>query len=560
MSLKRIINTSVSGIDIPETGDYINGSSGFIDVYPQNYDLWAAAIESSSGLVARFTSGQLRVNDGIGNLNTSGGINFLRYPDFADNIRFKAQPLRDNDFTSGTIQEAIEEIDFRRITAEPTGFLNRTSSTISFVNSTRTFTITPIGSYDVYSKGKKYTKTVAESVVITDTEGEWYFYFENNVLTASQTPWSLGTGQIFIANGYWDAVNNLMIIFGEERHGLVMDWQTHNFIHTTIRTQVESNSFLAGNYILTGDGSLATHAQISFTNGFINDEDIRMSVVNAAIPVNPFEQVLSTIAKIPMYYRTGTLSTPLWRKVTSTNFPVYSNSPNSCYYNLLSGSNWTLANATNDYYIATWILATNNISEPIIGIISDNQQSTLIDAMANNVLSQLDTANLPFVKETKFLYRLIFQTSSAYTNTPKAALRNVSSDVTDVIVPASGVTPPFVFSKDGGCTVGTYLRTGSVQTNRTGQIIKGSNYAVEIHVSNQATVASTTRVYFQRRSAVATRADIPNMYVDLPSGQYRAVRSGLQIPIGPDWEICVYNKSGSSLSDPVVIVYFLPAV
>lgn len=55
---------------------------------------------------------------------------------------------------------------------EPTGFVNRTDSNISFVNGTRTFTIQPaVSSFDFYVDGsEKITKSGAENKVISDTE------------------------------------------------------------------------------------------------------------------------------------------------------------------------------------------------------------------------------------------------------------------------------------------------------------------------------------------------------------------------------------------------------
>jgi hypothetical protein len=122
----------------------------------------------------------------------------------------------------------------------------------------------------------------------------------------------------------------------------------------------------------------------------------------------------------------------------------------------------------------------------------------------------------------------------------------------------SGVTPPFVFSKDGNCTVGTYLRTGTVPTNTTGQDIKGSNYIVEIRASNSGNAATTTRIQFVRRTAVSTFVDITNAYVDIPAGNYRGENQALSIAIGPEWEVGCYIKSGSTLSNVVCMIFLIP--
>jgi len=123
----------------------------------------------------------------------------------------------------------------------------------------------------------------------------------------------------------------------------------------------------------------------------------------------------------------------------------------------------------------------------------------------------------------------------------------------------SGVTPPFVLSKDGNCTVGTALRTGVVPTNLTGQTIDGTNKIVKLGVSTSANVGSTTRIQITRRTGLATFVDIPNAYIVIPAGTYKAVSIGLDINIGPNYEIGAYNKSGSTTNNIVFMIYLIPA-
>jgi len=120
-----------------------------------------------------------------------------------------------------------------------------------------------------------------------------------------------------------------------------------------------------------------------------------------------------------------------------------------------------------------------------------------------------------------------------------------------------GVTPPFIFSFAGGANIGTYLRSGSVPTSDTGQVLKGTNRIVEIHVSSKAVVASNSTIQFQRRSAVSTRSDISGAFVTLPTGQYKGSSGPLNIIIGPDWEMACYTSLGS-FSSPVVVLYLEP--
>lgn len=157
--------------------------------------------------------------------------------------------------------------------------------------------------------------------------------------------------------------------------------------------------------------------------------------------------------------------------------------------------------------------------------------------------------------------------SVPFDNTSVDADGLVATDVQGAIeelnqrtVDPQGVVPPFVFSKDGTLPVGTFLRTGSVQTNNAGQIIKGTNNLIEIRATSAANAGSTTRIQFFRRTGVSTRTDITGAFVDIPAGNYQGSNTTLSISVGPDWEVGCYNASGSTLSNVVVVIYLTPQV
>jgi len=352
----------------------------------------------------------------------------FRQDDFqrASNVPFDNE---DNDFDNDDVQAAIEEIDFRQIIKEPTGFMTCCSSTISFDNGTRTFTITPVmSSFIYYIRGHKHVVESAKSIQIDDTEGTWYIHFDHDqVLVASQTPWAFESPIAFVVVIYWDATNNKYIFLADERHGLSMSWATHKRLHLVEGTKVENGGFLPQDYILEADGSLDTHAQIGFSDAYVHDEDLIFNVVNSATPTNPFEQTIRTIGKLPVYYRDGVNG--YWRKIDADNFSLADNSPNTIYYNQYSGGTWSLQNATNEYHVVSWVAATNNIEEPLVVILGQREDITLILSAANNPVR--DLVDLP-IPEMLFLYRLIFQTDTNYTNNPNARLRAITA-VEDIV-------------------------------------------------------------------------------------------------------------------------------
>lgn len=170
-----------------------------------------------------------------------------------------------------------------------------------FDNGTRTVTIqpkAPFTEFDVWIEGVKHTYSTPQSVVISNTEGNHYVYFDaTGTLTSTTTfnielIYSLG----YTSSVYWDATNGEFIIRGDERHGMIMDYATHVHFHLGEGTRYYSG--LALNAIdADGDGSLASHATIGVANGTIADEDIIIDITNGS------PQTLAGTAVIPVLYK-----------------------------------------------------------------------------------------------------------------------------------------------------------------------------------------------------------------------------------------------------------------
>lgn len=344
-------------------------------------------------------------------------------PSIGDLIRVEAgtsylQALWTYDATLGW-----RPIEGELITKEPTGFPNRTDSDISFDDGTRTFTIAVVGTYfDYFIKGKPFRKETAQTVVIPDTEGLHYIYFNGETLV-STTSFSPDILRIYayVATIYWDATNKTGIMVGDERHGMVMDAATHSYLHNINGTQVRGG-LAAGDFTIVGTGAADADCELSISNGKVIDEDIEMEVVHSASPTNDFEQILDPVAEIPVYYRDG--ASGLWRKDAATTFPLKQGTARIKWNQYTLGS-WHQTDVTADgYFTSMWLFATNNIQEPIIAILGQAEWSTLADAQQNDTYETLLLGGIPSV-EMKVIYRLIFETNSSFTNTPKASLRDV---------------------------------------------------------------------------------------------------------------------------------------
>lgn len=335
--------------------------------------------------------------------------------------------------------EGWKKLDKTLLQNEPSGFKTTTEATLSFNNITRQLTITPVGSeFDYYINGRLFRKTGPVTFpAIPNTSGLYHFYFDGETPTVTITfdP-EIILSKAYVANVYWSVTDAAGIMMGEERHGLTMDGVTHRYLHNTVGTRL-GNGLAAGNLTTSGTGAADADAQLSIANGSIFDEDLRHAISHNAAPSSPFQQILDPIAEIPIYYRDGSNE---WRKLSATQFPAHKVT-NRLGYNQDSGG-WVITEAPNDGdFVAMWLFATNNMSEPIIAILGQRVDSTLDDARTNNTYESLSFGDLPSA-EMKVLYRLIFETDSAYTNTVSAALRDVRDlrQAIDTALPAFSVS------------------------------------------------------------------------------------------------------------------------
>lgn len=379
----------------------------------------------------------------------------------------------------------------------PTGFPDRTSTTISFDNSTRTFTISPVSSsFDFYFDGKKFTKSSPQTVVIPDTIGNHFILFNSSgTLISTQVGGAdnLLINNVFVAVLYWDTVRQELVYFGEERHGL-MDPTVHKLWHLTRGTQYLSGLGLGnfpGGFPL---GNSDSDAQFSCEDGTVVDEDIYIDI-NDGSP-----QELSTILQAPVFYKYGssgfwrknwtektwqastvydiadliidndylyspsvagtsggtiptfpttiggtvTDNTVTWQCVGNINFPVYNAvaGNNLLAYNEFNGSQWVQTEAANNDFVLSHIFATNDVNHPIIAVQGQATYTTLGNAQtgAVNEINDLITEGLPF-EEFLVIGTVIYQTGTSGTNFPQAALRETDAGDPYVDFRTSNLSP-----------------------------------------------------------------------------------------------------------------------
>lgn len=319
-----------------------------------------------------------------------------------------------------TVDEATQKIiidnTLHEYTQEPMGFENRTDSAISFNDGTRTFTIAPTGaSFKIWCKGTEYTKTSSESVSVPNTTDLYFIYYDNTATLQYQTDYFDFDQETPVAYVYWNATTGQSYFFAEERHGITLDWATHEYLHRT-RGAAFASGFVISNYTTLGSGSLDSDAQFDLSGGTFFDEDIKIQITHSATPSADFEQTLQGPSEIPMAYKLG--ASAEWRVDTATDFAVKQGTSYPAY-NLNTAGVWTTPDVGNNKYFVTWIVATNNLSEPVIGILGQREDVNISNAEDGNTWEALDLDGFPS-QEFRPLYRLMWQAGGS--NTPHCYL------------------------------------------------------------------------------------------------------------------------------------------
>lgn len=416
-------------------------------------------------------------------------------------------------FASITGQTVIDEIGaIFTVEHEPTGISDISESTISFDNGTRTFTITPVGAnFNYYIAGKKYTKTVAQTVVIDDTEGMHYIYFDGDTLTSSMVGNEVVLSTYaYVANVYWDATNNLALVFGDERHGLIMDNKTHSYLHKTRGTGLESGGAL-GDILVDQSGDTDSHAQFSNAATVIWDEDLKHSLT-----------ARNSTDTIGIYYRSGADASNIWRLNEATAYGVLTTGTGRAAYNQNNAGTWQLTEVSDSNFVLAHVFAFNDTTRRFGVIMGQDTYTTVANARAGAIteINSIILSGLPS-QEFKFLGTVIYQTANAYTNAVKSRIRSTDGvsvpyvDLRSQIFPGTG-SPATVTDHTG---LSNLAWTSSGHTGTAANVAgfdgtgAATNYAIDIDLSSVSASDDTVP------SAKATKA-----YADLmvPKSLYDA--------------------------------------
>lgn len=291
--------------------------------------------------------------------------------------------------------------------------------TTSFINGTRTFTITPQATSFIYwSEGVAFKKSASEDIIIPDTEGSHYIYYDGTTLSQSMT-WSKDfiLKYALVEIIYWDATNNVQIYFGDEfYHGTKMGSMAHGYLHDTVGFALESGAGLT-DILEDESGDLDSHAEFGVEATKAYDEDAEFHHSAKGSTVN-----------IAVYYKSNTEGTPYWRTDETASFGVLTTGTGRAAYNYLTGGNWTQAEVPNLDFVLGHVFTYNDSSRKFGVIQGENSYNTIISAR-DGALTEINAITIDGLigPEIKFIGTVIYQTGNGYANAVKSRIRSTDT-------------------------------------------------------------------------------------------------------------------------------------
>jgi len=269
-------------------------------------------------------------------------------------------------------------------TSHYTGFPNRTATSLGWNDGSYTLTLTAT-SDPIWINGVSYViDTLTKQ--ITDTTGLWWFWItapggvpqlnaSTDALDIGSAGANAGFDQCLVASVYWNTTTDKGIL-SDERHWMGRDCWMHEYLHETVGARWYSGGTL----------TFPTASTFELTECEMYDEDL--------------ESVLSLATTCKILYKNGSANWE-WDTGNTTLKKVVTGAEK---YN--DGNTLTSVSTVNHF--ATWVFATNNVSEPFVVIIGQREDVTLANARANNTPNSLSLGTLPSA-EMKLLYRVLWK-------------------------------------------------------------------------------------------------------------------------------------------------------
>lgn len=339
---------------------------------------------------------------------------------FDDGEKLVSEPVPAQQVSQSSVA-VINNLEPLKRMQEPTGFTARNNSQISFDNQTRTFSIvaTTDTGFEVWLHAVS-TLHHSDEVQIDDTTGLHFIYYDylDASLQSTQTASpELFTAMALVAIVYWRQDQQKAIYFGDERHGIVMDGVTHQYLHLTLGAQYRNGLGLY-DFLVDQNGGSDLHCKFSCQDGRIADEDIEITISHN------LPQQLQQYCNLPLFYRIGADSN--WYRKEPSDIPLIKAGDVQHYsgaliaYNQKLDGSWVLSQTATNQFVLVHVFATNDVNTPIVAVLGNTHQTKTAAREAARVeIRQMQ--GLPFLEFVE-LGTIIYQTNTSYTNAYKSRI------------------------------------------------------------------------------------------------------------------------------------------
>lgn len=128
------------------------------------------------------------------------------------------------------------------------------------------------GTYTIYIQGIKFVISNTQKVTLADISGLQFVYHNASGSLAADTTFSFHYFEDMPITSviYGNTISQSILVFGDERHGVVMDGYTHQYLHFT-----QGFKYFSGMEIQGMSAGVTTYTQITSGAGY--DEDIYLT-------------------------------------------------------------------------------------------------------------------------------------------------------------------------------------------------------------------------------------------------------------------------------------------
>jgi hypothetical protein len=317
---------------------------------------------------------------------TEASIDFLNISNTAHTHYYSATTDTGHTHLFSTIEStghSHSQLDIPdRIPQTTAGFIDVADSTLSFDDTTRTFTIASGAVPYVYSvAGIKYSGATT-ACTVPSAYGMTHIYFgpdstiytSTSFLISSIRPYYAYIGNVFLTTcGTTRALG-----WSDERHSVDMPWSIHEYIHETIGAKWHDGLAL-DNFVTNGP-------EFRIVTGSFHDEDKEIIIPEIAAG-----------SPLTIFYKTGATAQWLSYSAAGWSYPVMTaaGATNRAVYNNFAGGEWNHTEVTNGNYVLAHVYATNSKMQgtSALTIMGQAQYATLSLAQAG---AKTEIGNIAF--------------------------------------------------------------------------------------------------------------------------------------------------------------------